>query len=391
MTDVTLLAIDVNHKSATAECVWRLARRLGDRARVTVVASSFEPAGLGFTVNHVSIPAPTRPFFLRYLFYILGSTAYAKFARPSLTHGTGANSFCRLDVSTVHFCHAGFARQPSALLRAPGSPLRRTGQAIAKWMALRLERWAYRPDRTQHLIAVSEGLAEELVREYSFPRERIHVIPNGIDHERFNPSAKRKRAAVRKSLGILERTMLAVFVGGDWGRKRLDLAIRAIGMASAKGSDVGLLVLGSGDERFLRQHAEVAGVKERVWWLGHQADPSPYYGASDVFLLPSEYEAFSLAVLEAAAVGLPIVATPFHGATEVVRHGRNGFLVRADTYVIGGRLRELARSRALRNRMGKLASRAVATLTWENHARQVESLYTQILREKGREVGSGWN
>ncbi len=88
--------------------------------------------------------------------------------------------------------------------------------------------------------------------------------------------------------------------------------------------------------------AERVGVAERVLILGEQRELEPYYAAADMFVLPSAYESSGLVFLEALASGLPVIATPVGVATDVVRDGENGFIVRRDAAEIGDRMEQLA-------------------------------------------------
>ena len=157
-------------------------------------------------------------------------------------------------------------------------------------------------------MALTTTEADLLVSTYGRVRAPIHVIPNGVDLERFRPPTPDERARARAAVGVDPAQPVAVFVGHEFERKGLPLAIEGLRRAP----DVTLLVVGGTPEmiRRARAQAEHHGVAARVVFAGTQADPIPFLWASDVLVLPSAYEANALVVLEALACGLPVVVHP---------------------------------------------------------------------------------
>ncbi len=102
------------------------------------------------------------------------------------------------------------------------------------------------------------------------------------------------------------------------------------------------------------------------------------YELADAFVLASGYETFSLVTFEAAASGLPILATPVNGVRELIEDGRNGFLVAPDPDAIAERLRRLAADPALRERLGAAARRSALAFSWEEMVVRHESLYERF-------------
>lgn len=159
-------------------------------------------------------------------------------------------------------------------------------------------------------VAVSPSVAERL-RQWGVPRQRIHVVPNGIDVDRFRFDP-RARVAARRQLGLPDE----VFVVGGVGRlaagKRFDVLLHAL---AALPRDVHVLLVGGGpDEERLRSVAARLGVAERVLFAGErphlsadETDLPALLGAMDVLASPSPEEAFGLAVVEGLAAGLPVL------------------------------------------------------------------------------------
>ena len=168
---------------------------------------------------------------------------------------------------------------------------------------------------------------------------------------------------------------VALFVGGDWHGKGLALATAAVARTPA----VRLLVVGRGDERRFRALARRLGVESRVTFAGPRADTERYYAASDVYLLASWYETFSLAAHEAAAAGLPIVAAPVSGVDELVGDGEAGLIVDRDVGELAAALAMLAADPERRSRLGAAARERAARYTWERSTDAVLAVYRTLL------------
>jgi UDP-glucose:(heptosyl)LPS alpha-1,3-glucosyltransferase len=183
---------------------------------------------------------------------------------------------------------------------------------------LALERRMFASDRLKAVIVNSGMVADEIVSHFSFPRERIHHIPNGIDLARFAPRDMQTAGnAVRGELGIDPNRKVLVFVGSGYERKGLARSIEAL--AKSK-SDAVLLVIGH--DRRPSRFAAIAGklgISDRVQFLGRQKDTTPYYAAADAMILPSLYDPFPSTVLEGLASGLPVVTSESCGARDIAR------------------------------------------------------------------------
>lgn len=159
-------------------------------------------------------------------------------------------------------------------------------------------------------VAVSPSVAERL-RQWGVPRQRIHVVPNGIDMERFRFDP-RARVAARRQLGLPDEAFVVGGVGRLAAGKRFDVLLHAL---AALPRDVHVLLVGGGpDEERLRSVAAQLGVADRVLFAGErphlsadETDLPALLGAMDVLASPSPEEAFGLAVVEGLAAGLPVL------------------------------------------------------------------------------------
>jgi UDP-glucose:(heptosyl)LPS alpha-1,3-glucosyltransferase len=245
-------------------------------------------------------------------------------------------------------------------------------------MARAMEWWCYRPGRVRRLVAVSPAIKDELVLAFPGLAAAVTVIPNGVDLKHFRPDAA-TRVATRESLGIPGGSRAAVFVGGDWERKGLEVALHAL----ARTPEWILVVVGPGDRRRYEAIADSAGVADRVIFAGPQADTWPFFAAADAFALPTCYEGFALVTLEAAATGLPLLLTAAAGADALVVSGVNGWLLDRTAEAFATGLAQLTDA-AVAKRMGEEARAAAGKFGWSEIGDAHASVYSTLRNETGR-------
>jgi len=196
--------------------------------------------------------------------------------------------------------------------------------------------------RADRLVAVSKAQAEWL-HEYVRPAPPIAVIPNAIDVERFAAPADGRRE--RRRLGIPDGAPVIVSVGRLVKEKGHDTLIDALAMcvADRKAPEAHLILVGAGPEQAaLGARARAAQLNQRVHFAGLQPDPRPLLAAADLFCLASRFESMGIAIVEAMAAGLPVIATRVGGIPEVVTEGETGRLVAPeDPGALAGALGEL--------------------------------------------------
>ncbi|HKZ14501.1 MAG TPA: glycosyltransferase family 4 protein [Solirubrobacterales bacterium] len=367
--EITLVANDIRAEGGMERQLTVLVTGLLDAGhRVTVVSRTCELPPHP-QLRWLRVPGPSRPFALAYPLFLLLASALAGLRGRGPLHSTGAIVLNRTAVCTVHFCH--HAPQASSASRASRpTAAYRANAWVVRWISRLAERWCYRPGRATRLIGVSGGIARELGEHFPRMRERIAVIPNGVDTEHFSP-APRPAAGAGEALRVL-------FVGGDWERKGLPILIAAL--AECPGAE--LDVVGAGDVEGHRRLAGRHGVEERVHFRGTTADTAPAYRAADVFALPTAYESFSLVTYEAAASGLPLLATRVNGIEDLVRDGVNGWFVERSAADVAARLRALQADPELRHQMGTAARRASLGFSWRRVVEAYRELYSEIEEER---------
>ncbi len=211
-------------------------------------------------------------------------------------------------------CHRGYlaTREP------------RGGRGLYHRVVLALERRTL--TSTPWIVAIARRGKQEVEALYGVNPERVTVVYNGVDLERFHPRNRdRHRATTRAETGLPAGAWALLFIGSGFERKGLAQAIGALGALRDRHSR--LMVVGKGDPAAYRALAERLGVAARVCWLGARPDPERWYAAADVLVLPARYEPFGNVHLEALASGLPVIASPAAGGSELIEPGRNGAVV----------------------------------------------------------------
>jgi len=178
---------------------------------------------------------------------------------------------------------------------------------------LALEAHLFSPKGAGIVIANCRMVKEEIIREYGYPADRIHVVYNGLPA--FTP-APDLREQTRAQLGLAASDYVVLFAGSGWERKGLQAALDGIREVNAACHPV-LLVAGRGNPRRYRGG-------ERVRFLGPVRQMAACYAAADAFILPTLYDPFSNACLEALAAGLPVITTEANGFSEILQPGIDG-------------------------------------------------------------------
>ncbi len=181
---------------------------------------------------------------------------------------------------------------------------------------LRLEESLLGQGGAGRVIANSRMVAAEINRTYGYPASKIDVVYNGVPVDAFAQNAER-RAGQRATLGLKADDIALLFVGSGWERKGLRFAIDAI---EASGNPrLRLFVAGRGNQQTYKSRF--------AQFLGVARDLTAVYSAADIFILPTIYDPFSNASLEALAAGLPVITTRANGVSEVIENGVHGSVV----------------------------------------------------------------
>jgi len=228
-------------------------------------------------------------------------------------------------------------------------------------------------------VALSRMVVRDMVQYYTIPEEKIALIHNGVDLQRFHPDAKTKYGlSVRRRLGIPDDMLVFSLVAHNFSLKGVrELIIAASNME--KREKCCWLVAGRGKPgRFLNLAKELC-VESRIMFTGAVSRAEEIYAASDVYVHPTWYDPCSLVVLEALASGLPVITTKFNGAGELLQDGKSGFVIESprETDALHNIMTRLT-NRELRDHMSVEARKLAETIPWEKHFRKMEEVMTDI-------------
>ena len=210
-------------------------------------------------------------------------------------------------------------------------------------------------DSTQDMRAEMSLILESL----GIPRAKIRVVLNAIEP----PKVTRARADVRAELGLAENQVAIGFVGRLGRHKAIDVMVPAFARVLAKHPDTRLIVIGDGEGRDeAHQQARDLGCDSAIAWLGAR-DSLGYYSGFDLLALPSRYEGLSYSMLEAGAVGLPVVATDVSGTRDALVDGENGLIVSrvGDVDAFAAALETIVGNPAIRAKLARGAASRIET------------------------------
>lgn len=259
------------------------------------------------------------------------------------------------------------------------SPLRRLGVRLNPHHRFRIamERRMFEGSRLRAVICNSKMVRDDIRSRFGLPPGRLHVIYNAVASDVFTPALRVHRARVRARLRIPEHATVFLQVGSGFERKGVATSIDALARLEAPAH---LIVVGK--DRHVARYAARARARKlsgRVTLTGPQADPRPYYGAADAFVLPTLYDPCPNAALEAMACGMPIVTTTRSGAAELALEHDAGFVVAPGDVDGLARHMQALHEKTLRRRLGANARNAVLPLTSAAMTARLLALYRDLL------------
>jgi glycosyltransferase involved in cell wall biosynthesis len=354
----------------------------------TVVAGDLAKGeeSMAYVAEGLGVPVVTLPGLHREIAPLRDLVATFRLARimraerPQIlhTHTAKAGAIGRIAVLL-----AGSARPPIVVHTFHGHVLRGYFGRFRSWIFRRLERLLAR--NTDVLVAVSPEVRDDLVAMRVARPDKFAVIRLGIELGQRVDGAD-ARSATRRILGVGDECFLVGWIGRMTAVKRTEDVVRAFKLLRDQGFDSCLCMVGDGPdfERVLALAGEL-GVMRHCLFPGYQEEIGPFFGAFDVFVLPSGNEGTPVTAIEALASGCPVVATRVGGVPDVVREGEDGFLVEpGDVGELADRLGRLASDPELRARLGAAGrARVVPRYGVDRLIDDVDRLYRELLAEKG--------
>ncbi|MEO8508702.1 MAG: glycosyltransferase family 4 protein [Betaproteobacteria bacterium] len=260
---------------------------------------------------------------------------------------------------------------------APASLRLRVSMSPWHRYTLSMERKLFASPWLRAVLCNSRMVRDDIKARFGLPDERLPVLYNAVDSGIYSPALREHRERVRAKHRIADDATVFLLVGSGFRRKGVPAAIAALAQLPAPAH---LVIVG--DDRRLNDYKKLArdhAVRERVTFAGLQPDVGPYYGAADAFVLPTIYDSFPDAAMEALASGLPVVTSTRSGAAELVTEHEAGFVCDArDEAALAAHMRTL-QDVGTREPLAANARRAVEALTPAAMTLKLVLLYKELL------------
>jgi glycosyltransferase involved in cell wall biosynthesis len=359
---------------------------LSDEHEITVFASELDiPDGGSRTIKQIALPTVRHPALASFLLYL--ARAHISYVRLRLRGGRfdliQATDCCFpvADISYAHLCHRTFLAEVWPRVRT-----RISARTIHTWANHKVRALIEaRLVRSARVIVVpSAGLERDLARAYPGVEAKVTVIPNTVDLDGFRPPIDFDPREVRERMNTDERGTAFVFVAlGHFERKGLPVLLEALSRKTPALEQARLWVVGGepGLVAAYQARARELGVGGKVAFAGKTDDVRPFLWSADAYIAPSHYEAFSLALLEAAAAGLPLITTRISGSEELLEDGVNGLEIEASPASVSAGIRRFLDLDATRREaMRRAARESVEPLRPERFAAAWRELYASFAR-----------
>jgi UDP-glucose:(heptosyl)LPS alpha-1,3-glucosyltransferase len=338
-----------------------------------------------------AVPRLRGPHIFGYLWWLIANQgqrwwdAKVRGLEFDVIYSAGINAF-DADAIAVHVIFAELSRRVRARLRLRSNSSLAWPLVIHRRLYYRLicglEKIIY-PRRQIGLAAFSRHASESM--KQLFGRDDVAVIRHGVDMESFQASARLgRRESARTSFRIKPEEFGLLLIGNDWRNKGLDALLQAVAECSEAAFVV--LVVGSDEKTGVSQKIGELSLESQVRFLEPSGDVMQFYAAADAYVGPSLEDAYGLPILEAMACGLPVIASARAGASEIVRHGENGFVLQnpEDSRELAELLRRLYADAGLRKKMGEEAARTAEQETWDRNAEATWEFLNDALARKRR-------
>jgi UDP-glucose:(heptosyl)LPS alpha-1,3-glucosyltransferase len=255
-------------------------------------------------------------------------------------------------------------------------------------MNLYLERKIYQHGNHKIIVANSRLCKGHVERHYKVPSHRVQVVYNGLDHGVFNPEGiSHLRGAMQQQLGISPATPVILFISNNWKRKGLSTLMKAVAGAGPRCSPFHIVIVGRGNRKPFERLANRLGFGDHVHFEAPSRHIEKYYALGDVLVLPTLYDPFANACLEAMGCGLPVITTAHNGASELIRDGHNGYVLKdsTDAEELARLLTQCTDLSDLKE-MGRAARETSLKFTFETNALQTLDICRR-LRENAEDGG----
>lgn len=342
---------------------------------VTILASECASEVLDdFGANFIEIRVdPFKTQLLRNQVFALKSYIWLRQHGPNfdLINVNGFITWYPGKVNAVHFVHGAWLRSVYNEDRFLGG-IKSSYHWIFSFINSKLEKLAFK--KSDIIVAVSPLVVEELCT-IGVPREKIRMIPNGVDVNEFHPGP-----GLRLELGIAQETPLAIF-SGDLRSRRKNL--ETVFSALKEREQWHLLVLSRVEGSIYPAMAREMGIADRVHFLGFRSDSAALMRTADVLIFPSRYDPCTLVIAEALASGVPVITAQSVGAAFQVKQNCGWIIDNPENF------REIARILSIienwdlddRHAVNAYARSCALEYSWDNTAQKYLAIFKKIVHE----------
>jgi len=273
------------------------------------------------------------------------------------------------------------------------NPVYRVLKHITRFFSLRqrfilwLDKKQYTDKNVSRIIAISEMIKNDIIKYHHVNPQKIKVIYNGVDLQRFNPAITKKfRGIVRKKLFISEEFVI-LYVSNNFRLKGLTILVKALGELKKSHKEFKALIIGRGRNASYRKLAKRLNCLENLIFLGHVNGIEKYYAASDLYVHPTFYDSCSLVVTEALASGLPVITTRYDGASGVIEDGVDGFVLQdpLDYRTLAGKI-SLFFDEGFRQKASIAAREKAEKYPEERNCEETIEVYNEVIKKPNEDI-----
>jgi UDP-glucose:(heptosyl)LPS alpha-1,3-glucosyltransferase len=338
---------------------WELGAALAKRGhRVTLIASRFGPPIENMNAVSVSCSSATRAG--QYKKFLAGLDRHLEKSRYDIVH-----SMLPVHACDIYHPHAGMAKSAfdAKIFNRLNSKRKLYAQVEEKLLT---------GPESPRVICLSDFVKGFILKSYPNLGPRLEKLFNAVDLEKFDPATHGR--GLRDRFGFGAGKVVGLMIAQHFQQKGLPQAIEALADLDKQ---IVLWIVGRDNPAAGMKLARKLGVADRVIFAGHTDSPADFYAAADFFVLPTSYDSCSLVVLEALAMGLPVISTIFNGACEIMTDSVQGFILRDPKNVPAlAQAMERMLDPGVRAAMKEGALALRPKLSYEAHLDRLEEIYS---------------
>ncbi len=238
---------------------------------------------------------------------------------------------------------------------------------------------------TDTLIALAKQEKNDYIHYRIAKENKLRVIPSGIEMENFKEPTLREKVKARKKLGIPEKAVVVGTAGRLVPVKGPEYLVKAAKHVLSSYPDTVFIFAGDG---YLWKNLEKKAIElkilKNIYFLGWREDICRIMSIYDIFVLPSLNEGMGRVLIEAMALGKPIVASNVGSIPDLIDHGKNGYLVSAkNPFQLADSIKKLIKNNKMRNKMGREGKKKAESFTAETMVKKIKALYKELLESQG--------